>query len=161
EPTRRTNRQAQTAFRCGARLYSLRDLRFLLFNSFFKKWLRTEANEGNEVRWPQGLTALVALVLLLVLSCAEVFAGLRVDIVIGEKAPALERLAADELASQLKRVHEADVKIAVTAPADSPHVIFVGSPDTSASMKPFANSWPSGDKKLTDQGHLLRSVTHN
>ena len=94
-------------------------------------------------------------------SCSAVIAGPRVDIVIGEKAPALERLAADELSSQLKRVYEADVKIGSTAPADAPHVIFVGSPDTNASMKPFADSWPSGDKKLTDQGHLLRSVTHN
>ena len=89
-----------------------------------------------------------------------VIAGPRVDIVIGEKAPALERLAADELSSQLQRVYEADVKIGSTAPPDSPHVIFLGSPVTNASMKPFADSWPSGDKKLTDQGHVLRSVTH-
>ena len=93
--------------------------------------------------------------------CSEVIAGPRVDIVIGEKAPALERLAADELSSQLKLVYEADVKIASTALADAPHVIFVGSPATNAGMKPFAAQWPSGDKKLTDQGHLLRSVTHN
>lgn len=89
------------------------------------------------------------------------FAGPRVEIVIGEKAPALERLAADELSNQLKRVYEADVKINSTVSADAPHVIFVGSPDTNAGMKPFAAQWPSGDKKLTDQGHLLRSVTHN
>lgn len=98
--------------------------------------------------------------LIVLLPSLSVLAGPRVDIVIGEKAPALERLAADELASQLKRVYEADVKIAATAPVDAPHVIFVGSPDTNASMKPFAAQWPSGDKKLTDQGHLLRSVTH-
>ena len=97
---------------------------------------------------------------LIVLSCIPAFAGPRVDIVIGEKAPALERLAADELSSQLKRVYEAEVKISSTALPDAPHVIFVGSPDTNTSMKPFADSWPSGDKKLTDQGHLLRSVTH-
>lgn len=95
------------------------------------------------------------------LSTTAAFAGPRVDIVIGEKAPALEKLAADELASQLKRIYEADVKIGSTAPANAEHVFFVGSPDTNASMKPFAASWPSGDKKLTDQGHLLRSVTHN
>ncbi|MFM9962706.1 MAG: hypothetical protein ACKV2Q_15960 [Planctomycetaceae bacterium] len=99
--------------------------------------------------------------LIVLLSSLSAFAGPRVDIVIGEKAPALERFAADELAGQLKRVYEAEVKIGSTAPADAPHVIFVGSPDTNARMKPFADSWPSGDKKLTDQGHLLRSVTHN
>lgn len=97
----------------------------------------------------------------LCLPATESHAGPRVTIVIGEKAPALERLAADELSGQLKRVYDADVKIAAIVPADSPHVIFVGSPDTNASMKPFADSWPSGDQKLTDQGHLLRSVTHN
>ncbi len=89
------------------------------------------------------------------------FAGPRVDIVIGDKAPALEKLAADELSSQLKRLYEANVKISSTAPTNAEHVLFVGSPDTNTSMKPFANSWPSGDKKLTDQGHLLRSVIHN
>ncbi len=91
----------------------------------------------------------------------QLLAAPRVDIVIGEKAPALERLAAEELSNQLKRVYEADTKIGSTAPADATHVIFVGSPDTNAGMKPFAAQWPSGDKKLTDQGHLLRSVTHN
>ena len=95
-----------------------------------------------------------------VFSESQLLAGPRVAIVIGDKAPALERLAADELSSQLKRVYEADVKIASTAPGDAPHVIFVGSPDTNASMKPFSDTWPSGNKKLTDQGHLLRSVTH-
>lgn len=89
------------------------------------------------------------------------FAGPRVDIVIGDKAPALEKLAADELSSQLKRLYEANVKISSTAPTNAEHVLFVGSPDTNPSMKPFADSWPSGDKKLTDQGHLLRSVTHS
>ncbi|MBC7820993.1 MAG: hypothetical protein IAG10_29255 [Planctomycetaceae bacterium] len=103
----------------------------------------------------------VLVLMLSVALCSEAIAGPRVDIVIGEKAPALERLAADELASQLKRVYEADVKIGSTAPADSPHIIFVGCPDTNPSMKPFADSWPSGDKKLTDQGHLIRSVTHS
>lgn len=106
------------------------------------------------------MKSVIAILLLLSLSLSA-FAGPRVDIVIGEKAPALERLAANELSGQLKRIYEADVKIASIVPDDAPHVIFVGSPDTNANMKPFANSWPSGDKKLTDQGHLLRSVTHN
>ncbi len=94
-------------------------------------------------------------------SASPIIAGPCVDIVIGEKAPALERLAVDELVSQLKRVYEADVKISSTAPPDASHVIFVGSPETNASMKTFVAAWPSGDKKLTEQGHLLRSVTHD
>ncbi len=106
------------------------------------------------------MKSMVASFIVLLLS-VPAFAGPRVEIVIGEKPPALERLAADELANQLQRVYEADVKISSTAPADAPHVIFVGSPDTNANMKSLAASWPSGDKMLTDQGHLLRSVTHN
>lgn len=106
------------------------------------------------------MKALFACVILL--SSLPAFAGPRVDVVVGEQAPALERLAAEELVGQLKRVYEAEVKIGTNVPpADSPHVIFVGSPDTNAHMKSFAQAWPSGKKKLTDQGHLLRSVTHN
>src|SRR5262245_8356057 len=105
------------------------------------------------------LSSMISGLFAVVLAHGVVVAGPRVDIVIGEKAPALERLAADELSGQLKRVYEADVQIDSKPPEDSPHVIFVGSPDTNANMKQFADSWPSGDKKLTDQGHLLRSVT--
>ena len=138
-----------------------RSLRSLLFNSIATKWIGTEGNKGNEVcRWQKNAWPLM-FALMLAISSSEVIAGPRVDIVIGEKAPALERLAADELANQLKRVYEADVKIGSSASVDTPYVIFVGSPDTNASMKPFADFWPSGDKKLSGQGHLLRSVTHN
>ena len=98
-------------------------------------------------------------VFLILLSPASLFAGPRVEIVIGEKAPALERLAADELSGQLKRVYDADVHIDSKLSVDAPHIIFVGSPNTNPHMKPFADSWPSGNKKLTDQGHLLKSVT--
>lgn len=100
-------------------------------------------------------------IFLMLIHSPRLFAGPPVELIVGEKAPALEKLAAEELASQLKRVYDADVKIGSIAPANAEHVLFVGSPDTNASMKPFADSWPSGDKKLTDQGHLLRSVTHN
>lgn len=153
-PTQQVTARFNSAF-----LQLLCCLRSLLFNLPFRKTFGTEGNEVNEGGSRLNVIRL-AMALLLAIPFAEAAAGPRVDIVIGEKAPALERLAADELSAQLKRVYEADVKIGSTAPADAPHVIFVGSPDTNASMKPFANSWPSGDKKLTDQGHLLRSVTH-
>ncbi len=142
------------------RSHPLRDLGVLLFKIIFQIEFGTEGRKDREVpsqrRWL--LIPLLGLLFAVIL-CSPVFAGPRIDIVIGEKAPALERLAADELAGQLKRVYDADVKIDSKPPADSPHVIFVGSPDTNASMKPFAATWPSGDKKLTDQGHLLKSVT--
>lgn len=140
--------------------HSLRYLRFLLFNLRFTKQFGTEGNEVNEGRQSMKVICF-PIVLLLAISGTEAIAGPRVDIVIGEKAPVLEKLAADELARQLKRLYEADVKIGSTAPAKAEHVLFVGSPDTNASMKPFADAWPSGDKKLTDQGHLLRSVSYN
>ena len=46
-------------------------------------------------------------------------AGPRVDVVVDEKAPALERFAAEELAAQFRRLFDADVKIVDKAPADS------------------------------------------
>jgi hypothetical protein len=98
----------------------------------------------------------LCLAVLLSLAAIPAFAGPRIDIVIDKSSPALERLAADELAAQLRRVYEADVKV-VAAPADdSPATIFVGSPRTNSHMLPFAANWP----KLTGQGHVLRSVTH-
>ena len=153
------NTQRRTNAHCFTQSHSLRCLCFLLFNPFGKKWFGPEVNEGNEDWRSRGVFSLTMLLLLSAMSCSDAFAGPRVDIVIGEKAPALEKLAADELAGQLKRVYDVEVKIDSQPSADSPHVIFVGSPDTNAQIKPFADSWPSGDKKLTDQGHLLKSVT--
>src|SRR5687768_141273 len=81
-------------------------------------------------------------------------AGPRVNIVVGEKAPALERLAADEVADQLRRLYQAEVQIATTAPAEAMHVILVASPESSPQVREPASQWP----KLSDQGQVVRTV---
>ncbi|MBI5758368.1 MAG: hypothetical protein HZA46_07615 [Planctomycetales bacterium] len=93
---------------------------------------------------------------LFLLTAIPVHAGPQIDIVIGKSPPPLERFAVDELADQLRKVYEADVRISSSLADDSPATIFVGNPDTNGHFKPFAAKWP----KLSGQGHVLRSVTH-
>src|SRR5579872_1383821 len=78
----------------------------------------------------------------------------RIDVVIGDDAPALERFAADELAGQLKRLFDADVNVTDDAPADASHLILLGGPNTNQAIKALGSAWP----KLSDQGHVLRTV---
>jgi hypothetical protein len=101
-------------------------------------------------RWALCLAALFSL------AAIPVHAGPQIDIVIGKSPPPLERFAVDELADQLRKVYDADVRITSSLSDDSPATIFVGSPDTNGHFKPFAANWP----KLSGQGHVLRSVKH-
>ena len=94
---------------------------------------------------------------LILLAAAQlaIAAGPRVDIVIGEKAPALEKRAAEDVAADLKKVYDAEVKIATAAPEGAENVIFVGSPETNEqTKKQISEIWPN----LTEQGHVLRTV---
>lgn len=94
-----------------------------------------------------------ALVIGLLLS-ATASAAPRVDVVIGPAAPKLERFAADELAAQFKKLFDAEVRIADKIPAESQHLILLGSPATNPAIKSLGDAFP----KLSDQGHLLRSI---
>src|SRR5262245_30879015 len=96
------------------------------------------------------------LCVLVVLSATGVAAaGPRVDVVVGSDAPRLERFAASELAGQLKALFAADAHIAEKVPDRAEHLVLVGSPQTNPAVKALAGDrWP----KLTDQGHVLRSV---
>lgn len=83
-------------------------------------------------------------------------AGPTIDIVTGAEAPALERLAATDLAAQFKRLFGAEAKIADRAPANSERLVLVGSPATNPAIgKALGKDWP----ELSDQGHLLKSAT--
>jgi len=92
--------------------------------------------------------------LLFVLSANVALAGHRVDVVVGTDAPELERFAAEELAGQFKRLFDAEVRIGDKVPEDANYLIFVGSPATNTEIKSRRVPWP----KLSDQGHVLRSV---
>lgn len=65
-----------------------------------------------------------ASVLLFLIVAAATAAGPRVDVVVSADASRLERFAAEELSAQLKRLFDAEVKIA--SASDAPQVIEVG-----------------------------------
>lgn len=91
----------------------------------------------------------------LLLFTAWSLAGPKVDVVVGPDAPRLERFAAAELASQLKQLFDADATTVEKPPAESPNLILLGSPTTNPAVKAaVGEGWP----KLSDQGHVLRSV---
>lgn len=81
-------------------------------------------------------------------------AGPRVDVVVGSKASELERFAASEVAVQFKKLFDADVKISDQVTAGSDPLIVIGSPTSNSALQPLGTTWP----KLTDQGHLVRSI---
>lgn len=85
----------------------------------------------------------------------DVFACPQVDIIVGKDAPELERFAASELVEQLKRLFEAEATIREKASGGKAHLILVGSPMTNPAIATLGIPFP----KLSDQGHLVRSVT--
>lgn len=83
-------------------------------------------------------------------------AGPRVAVVMQDDAPPLEKHAAKELAAQWKQLFDADVQIGSTPAADAVATILLGSPTTNPAVKSaLGDKWP----KLTDQGHVIRTVT--
>lgn len=87
---------------------------------------------------------------------APVVAGPKVAVVVGPAAPKLERLAADEAAALLKQLFDADAAVAEKVPDGDAPLILVGSPATNPAVAAaVGDKWP----KLTEQGHVLRSVT--
>src|SRR6516165_4719493 len=82
---------------------------------------------------------------------SEAIAGPRVDVIIGPRAPELERFAAAELAGQFKQLFDADVKIADEIPAQFTHLILIGSLETNPAI-----GWPGAAlPRLSDQGHMV------
>ena len=82
----------------------------------------------------------------------------RIVIVVGAKAPALERLAAAELETMLERLYEADVVVGNTSDPESRAQILVGRPTSNPIIdRTMGDSWP----ELTDQGLLLRRLDHS
>ncbi|MFK5924177.1 MAG: alpha-glucuronidase family glycosyl hydrolase [Verrucomicrobiota bacterium] len=79
-----------------------------------------------------------------------------VTVAIGEDAPALEAYAALEMARQFKELFQASVEVAKFAPPNTEHLVLVGSPATNPAIaKLVGDKWP---KKLSEQGHLLKSI---
>jgi hypothetical protein len=86
------------------------------------------------------------------LSHAVLAAGPQVSIVVGPEAPALEKLAAEQLAKDMKALFDAEAKVQSSAPGGGVSVILIGSPTTNPAIP--GDAWPT----LSDQGHVLRST---
>jgi hypothetical protein len=81
--------------------------------------------------------------------------GPAVAIVTGPEAPALERLAAEELEKTLVALFDAKVA-QTTETAAAPPRILIGSPATNPAVKAaMGEAWPAD---LGDQGHLVKSA---
>lgn len=84
---------------------------------------------------------------------APAIAGPKVTIVIGDKAPALEKFAAEQLVIDLTALFEAEASIQTSLPGgDASTVILLGSPATNPAIA--SDAWP----KLSQQGHVLKST---
>ena len=78
-----------------------------------------------------------------------------IDLVVGHDAPKLERLAASELTTMLKKLFGVDVVVTEQLPAQSKHIVILGSPQTNPAVrKLLGDQWP----KVSDQGIVLRSL---
>lgn len=101
------------------------------------------------------IKATLCLAIMLGVSTRLPAAETRIDVLVAANAPALEQFAARELAGQFQRLFAADVKIADKAQRTDARQVLIGSPATNPAVKAAAGTnWP----KLSEQGHLLRSV---
>ena len=83
---------------------------------------------------------------------APAIAGPKVTIVIGDKAPALEKLAAKQLAHDLSALFEAEAAIQTSLPGDASAAILLGSPATNPAIA--GEAWP----KSLSQSHVIKST---
>jgi hypothetical protein len=99
-----------------------------------------------------------AAAILLATACPLHGQGPKVAVVIGSQVPALEKFAAQEMAGQLKELFQAEVRITDKVDDAIANMILLGSPQSNAAVKDAAgDDWP----KLTDQGHVLKSISKN
>lgn len=95
------------------------------------------------------LGALCSVVLLATTEAKE-----KVVVVIGQGAPELEHVAAQELAAQFKKLFDAHVVLTDVMPDEHQNLVLVGGPKKNKAVREIAgDSWP----KLSDQGFILRS----
>jgi len=85
---------------------------------------------------------------------APAAAGPDVVIVIGANAPALEQLAATQLANDLTALFGAGAAIKTSRAGDAGATILLGSPATNPAIP--GDAWP----KLSQQGHVIRSTAN-
>lgn len=93
----------------------------------------------------------ITLLVSLVAPAIAAAAGPSVQIVVADKAPPLERQAAEEVAAVLTRLYGADAKLVAAAADGAENVIYAGSPQSSPTVQSVAKQWP-------EQMHVLKST---
>ena len=104
----------------------------------------------------RSISLLLSLTVIL-LTAPHLDAKQQVVVLVGSKAPALEKFAASELQQQFQRLFDADVDVTSKLPRDHRTLVLIGSPTTNPAIKKLVGKrWP----KLSEQGIVLRSFSH-
>ena len=104
----------------------------------------------------RSLSLLLSLTVIL-LTATHLDAKQQIVVLVGSKAPALEKFAASQLQQQFQRLFDADVDVTSKLPRDQRTLVLIGSPTTNPAIKKLIGKrWP----KLSEQGILLRSFSH-
>ena len=93
-----------------------------------------------------------SLALSLLLVCQAHAAGTKITIVIGDKAPPMDRQAAEQLSRDLGLLFEADPTVQTTSPSMGAQVLLVGNPSTNPAISSKAMPMPA------EQGYILKST---
>ncbi|MGE3316722.1 MAG: hypothetical protein AB7O26_16515 [Planctomycetaceae bacterium] len=82
----------------------------------------------------------------------------RVSFVIGPNSSDIEKMAADESATQFKKLFGVEAVLVTELSRDAQNVVLIGSPDTNPAMKSaLGGKWP----KVSEQGIVIKSVDIN
>lgn len=81
-----------------------------------------------------------------------------ITVVVGQGAPDIEHLAAQELVSQFRKLFDANVVLSDFLPPPRENVILIGSPKTNRTLREvIGDDWP----KVSDQGLVIRSFKND
>lgn len=81
----------------------------------------------------------------------------RLQVVVGERALALERKAADEAVELYRRLFDAEATVTSKATADCDGIVLVGNPGSNPELaRAIGQEWP----QLSEQGHWVRSLKY-
>lgn len=103
-------------------------------------------------RWIASLVPMLCLSLVVSNASAE---AQKVEIVVGSQATSLEKLAAADIATDLKKIYDAQVTISAIVSDSAEHLIFVGRPESLPIVQEnVSKKWPN----LDDQDHFLLTI---
>ena len=82
----------------------------------------------------RSLSLLLSLTVIL-LTATHLDAKQQIVVLVGSKAPALEKFAASQLQQQFQRLFDADVDVTSKLPRDQRTLVLIGSPTTNPAIK--------------------------